>query len=69
MRRPKKDYILLNMRVDATVMKRFRDYCEEVGQTKTLAFERIVSSFLDQYENDKAELKKLRKNGSKNGAN
>lgn len=69
MPRPKKDYILLNMRVDATVMIRFRDYCEEVGQTKTLAFERIVSSFLDQYENDKAKMKKLRENGSKIDAN
>lgn len=30
-------------------MTRFNEYCKEVGQTKTLAFERIVSAFLDQY--------------------
>ena len=61
MPRQKKDYMLLNMRVDATVMKRFNEYCEEVGQTKTLAFERIVAAFLDQYEEDKKKLEKLKK--------
>ena len=53
MPRPKKDYTLLNMRVESSVMKRFNEYCDEVGQTKTLAFERIVSSYLDQYEEDR----------------
>ena len=57
----KKDYIALNMRVDASVMRRFNDYCEEVGQSKTLAFERIVSAYLDQYERDKQEIEELRK--------
>lgn len=61
MPRPKKDYMLLNMRVDAVVMKRFNEYCKEVGQTKTLAFERIVAAFLDQYEDDKKKFEKLEK--------
>ena len=60
MARPKKDYIALNMRVDADVMRRFSDYCEEVGQNKTLAFERIVSSYLDQYEEEKKQLKEFK---------
>ena len=60
MPRPRKDYILLNMRVDATVMTRFNKYCEEVGQTKTLAFERIVNAYLDQYEEDKKEIEKVK---------
>ena len=53
MARPKKDYVIFNMRVERTVMERFNEYCEEVGQTKTLAFERIVSTFLDQYDENK----------------
>lgn len=61
MPRPKKDYISLNMRVDAEIMKRFNAYCEEVGQTKTRAFERMVSTYLDQYERDKQEIEELRK--------
>ena len=61
MPRPKKDYVIFNMRVDRTVMERFNEYCEEVGQTKTLAFERIVSAYLDQYEEDKLNLEEFKK--------
>ena len=61
MARPKKDYKWFNMRADASVMERFEAYCEEVGQTKTLAFERIVSAYLDQYEKDKAFQKEFQK--------
>ena len=52
MPRQKKDYITLNMKVDTSVMQRFNQYCEEVGQTKTLAFERIVSAHIDKYEKE-----------------
>ena len=58
----KKDYIDLNMRVDASVMRRFNSYCDEVGQTKTIAFERIVTAYLDQYENDKKNIEELKRN-------
>ena len=46
------------MRVDRTVMERFNEYCEEVGQTKTPAFERIVSAYLDQYEENSKDNKR-----------
>ena len=61
MPRQKKNAIVLNMRVDAAVMERFNSYCEEVGQTKTLAFERIVSAYLDQRDEEKKSLEKMRK--------
>ena len=48
MPRKKKDYLSLNMKVDAEVMRRFNAYCDEVGQTKTMAFERIMTTFLNQ---------------------
>ena len=53
MARPKKNYTVFNMRVDTEVMDRFKAYCEEVGQTRTLAFERIVTDFLDRYDEEK----------------
>ena len=53
MARPKKERIALNMRPDAEVMRRFEAYCDEVGQTKTLAFERIVTAYIDKYEAEK----------------
>ena len=50
MARPKKNYISLHMKVDADLMRKFNDYCSEVGQTKTMAFERIVSMFFEELE-------------------
>ncbi|WP_302364498.1 hypothetical protein [Pyramidobacter piscolens] len=56
MARQKKESVSLHMKVDAELMQRFNAYCDEVGQTKTMAFERIVASFLDKKE------KNVRKN-------
>lgn len=53
MARQKKDYVSLHMKVDAELMQLFNAYCDEVGQTKTMAFERIVSAFLKERENKK----------------
>ena len=57
MSRPKKEYIAFHVKADAEVMRRFEEYCDEVGQTKTLAFERIISAFLDQHDKSKSEAK------------
>ncbi|MBR4466095.1 hypothetical protein IKS38_05940 [bacterium] len=53
MARQRKDYISLHMKVDADLMRKFNAYCDEVGQTKTMAFERIVSMFFDEREANK----------------
>ena len=44
----KKDYITLNIKMDAALMRRFATYCKDVGQTKTLPVERIIGAFLDE---------------------
>ena len=44
----KKDYITLNIKMDAALMRRFATYCKDVGQTKTLAVECIIGAFLDE---------------------
>lgn len=44
----KKDYITLNIKMDTALMRRFATYCKDVGQTKTLAVERIIGVFLDE---------------------
>ena len=44
----KKDYITLNIKMDAALMRHFATYCKDVGQTKTLAVERIIGAFLDE---------------------
>ncbi len=60
MARQKKESVSLHMKVDAELMQRFNAYCDEVGQTKTMAFERIVASFLDERD------EKLQKNDERN---
>ena len=59
MGRSQKEYISLNMRVDAEIMHRFNAYCERMGQTKTLAFERIISAYLDRVEEEERERREL----------
>ena len=44
----KKDYITLNIKMDAALMRRFATYSKDVGQTETLAVECIIGAFLDQ---------------------
>ncbi len=48
MPRKKKDYIQLNMKVDRKVMEAFNKHCEYAGQSKTVAFERMVYQYLSR---------------------
>lgn len=50
MPKPKKNSIALHINANADVMRRFEEYCTEMGQTKTLAFERIIGEHLDLYD-------------------
>ena len=57
MARSKKERIALNIKPDAKIMRRFEEYCEEMGQTKTTAFERIIQKHLDEHDKKKEEIK------------
>lgn len=52
MPRHAKDAKALNIKMDRAIYERLEDYCEEAGQTKTLAIERILKKFLDEREED-----------------
>lgn len=54
----KKDYIALHIKMDASLMHRLEEYCDEVGQTKTMAVERIVGAFLDERDEKKQDEEK-----------
>lgn len=49
MARAKKDGMALNCNIDRQIYERLEEYCHEVGQTKTLAIERILGQFLNDY--------------------
>lgn len=50
MPRPRKDYKPLNVKLDSTIMSRFEQYCDTMGQTKTTALERILLRYMDEFE-------------------
>lgn len=49
MARPKKDGKALNMKLCMTTYEKLERFCEESGQTKTLAVERFLNRCLDEY--------------------
>ena len=56
MPRAKKDGRVINYKIDRLLYERFAAYCEEKGQTATLALERILKEYLDK--NDESKNKK-----------
>lgn len=57
MTRPKKDGVYINYYIKKDIKERLDNYSEEVGQTNTMAIERILKQFLDKYEEDKDKSK------------
>lgn len=52
MPRPKKDSKPLNINLDSKIYTALEKYCEEKGQTKTTAIERILAEKLKDYFNN-----------------
>ena len=51
--------IRLSMRIDSEIYERLNRYCEDSGQTKTLAIERALSVYIDNYYKQQKELDKI----------
>ena len=49
MARAKKDGVNINYFIRRDVKEKLDAYCEEKGQTATLAIERILEGYLDEY--------------------
>lgn len=49
MARPKKDYKILNIKLSAPIHERLNVFCEESGLCKTVAVEKILDRFLNEY--------------------
>lgn len=60
MPRQKKDAKILNIRLAANVNDQLEQYCEDSGQTKTIAVERALSMFIDDYYAERKLLKELK---------
>lgn len=61
MARPKKNGTYLNVCIDTSIYKRLENFCNDAGQTKTIAVERALNAYLDDYENKQMRLRELEK--------
>ena len=53
MARPRKEGKKVSFYMDAEIVERLDEYCEEMGQSKTLAVERIIKAHLDEHDEEK----------------
>lgn len=59
MARAKKNGTYLNVCIETSVYERLEAYCMDAGQTKTVAVERALTAYLDDYEEKQRKLKVL----------
>ena len=59
MARAKKDGVYINYYIQKDIKDRLDRYCEDVGQTNTMAIERILKQFLDDYDSSAGDEKSL----------
>ena len=57
MARPKKNGTYLNVCIEKPIYDRLVALCDDAGQTKTMAVERIVAAFLDERDAKNEERK------------
>ena len=50
MARPKKNGTYLNVCIETTIYERLEKLCKDAGQTKTVAVERALNAYLDEYD-------------------
>lgn len=60
MGRPKKDYKPFSVRMDADTFERLEEYCKVSGQSKTVAIERALNRFIDEYEERMRKLEEIK---------
>lgn len=59
MARPKKNGVYLNVCIEKPIYERLEALCEDAGQTKTVAVERALSAYFDNYDEKQKLLKEI----------
>ena len=65
MARPKKNGTYLNVCIETPIYERLETLCNDAGQTKTVAVERALLLYLDDYEEKQQLLKEIEKTGNR----
>ena len=65
MAKPKKNGTYLNVCIDSAIYERLDRFSEDAGQAKTVAVERALTAYLDDYETKQKMLQKLQNTNNK----
>ncbi len=65
MAKPKKNGTYLNVCIESSIYDRLNRFSEDAGQAKTVAVERALAAYLDDYEEKQKKLKELETNGKR----
>lgn len=63
MARPKKNGTYLNVCIETPIYERLRAMCADTGQPKTVAVERALTAYLNDYEEKQKVLERLYNEG------
>ncbi len=66
MARPKKNGTYLNVCIETPIYERLEAMCDDAGQSKTIAVERALKLYLDEYDEKQRKLREL-DGGNNNG--
>jgi len=61
MARPKKNGTYLNVCIETPIYERLEKLCEDAGQTKTIAVERALKAYLEDYDEKQKIIKAANK--------
>ena len=59
MARTKKDAKILNIKLEREIYEKLERFCDESGQSKTVAVERFLNKALDEYFDRPEEMRKM----------
>ncbi len=65
MAKPKKNGTYLNVCIDSAIYERLDRFSEDAGQAKTVAVERALTAYLDDYEAKQKMLQELQNTNNK----
>jgi predicted DNA-binding protein len=65
MAKPKKNGTYLNVCIDSAIYERLDRFSEDAGQAKTVAVERALTAYLDDYEAKQKMLQELQDTNNK----
>lgn len=65
MGRPKKDGTYINVCIDTSVYQRLEQHCLDAGHTKTVAVQRAIIEYLDNYDRKQQLFKEIENSPSR----